>query len=47
MSQPSTQLINAQGKAQEIGGYYQPNPELTSIAMRPSATFNGILAKIA
>jgi isocitrate dehydrogenase len=32
---------------QEIGGYYQPNPELTSIAMRPSATFNGILAKIA
>jgi isocitrate dehydrogenase len=43
----NTELINAQGKPQEIGGYYQPNPELTSIAMRPSATFNGILAKIA
>ncbi|MBU0942157.1 MAG: NADP-dependent isocitrate dehydrogenase [Bacteroidetes bacterium] len=43
----NTELINAQGKAQEIGGYYQPNPALTSIAMRPSATFNAILAKIA
>lgn len=43
----NAELINAQGKAQEIGGYYQPNPALTSVAMRPSATFNGILAKIA
>ena len=42
----NAELIQAQGKPQEIGGYYQPNPELTSIAMRPSATFNGILAKI-
>jgi isocitrate dehydrogenase len=36
----------AQGKPQEIGGYYQPNPELTSKTMRPSATFNAILAEI-
>jgi isocitrate dehydrogenase len=41
--------INAEwawGKPQDIGGYYQPNPELTK-TMRPSATFNAILAKIA
>jgi isocitrate dehydrogenase len=43
----NTELIGAQGKPQEIGGYYQPTPELTSKAMRPSATFNTILAKIA
>jgi isocitrate dehydrogenase len=43
----NTELITAQGKPQKIGGYYQPNPALTSIAMRPSATFNSILAKIA
>jgi isocitrate dehydrogenase len=43
----NAELIGAQGKAQEIGGYYQPNPELTSKAMRPSQTLNTILAKIA
>jgi isocitrate dehydrogenase len=43
----NTELIAAQGKPQDIGGYYQPNPELTSKAMRPSPTFNAILAKIA
>jgi isocitrate dehydrogenase len=43
----NAELIGSQGKAQVIGGYYQPNPELTSKAMRPSATFNSILAKIA
>lgn len=42
----NAELIGAQGKAQEIGGYYQPSPELTSKAMRPSETFNTILAKI-
>ncbi|WP_016990726.1 NADP-dependent isocitrate dehydrogenase [Flavobacterium sp. ACAM 123] len=41
------ELIGTQGKPQDIGGYYQPNPELTSKAMRPSVTFNTILAKIA
>ncbi len=30
----NSELIGAQGKSQEIGGYYQPNPELTSKAMR-------------
>ncbi len=41
------ELIGAQGKPQNIGGYYQPTPELTSKAMRPSETFNSIIAKIA
>jgi isocitrate dehydrogenase len=41
------ELIGSQGKAQEIGGYYQPNPALTDKAMRPSGTFNTILAKLA
>ncbi len=43
----NAELIGAQGKPQNIGGHYQPNPELTSKAMRPSETFNAILAKIA
>ena len=46
-AQINDELIAAQGKPQNIGGYYQPNAELTSLAMRPSATFNTILAKIA
>ena len=42
----NAELIAAQGKPQDIGGYYQPNPDLTSKAMRPSETFNKILAEI-
>ena len=38
-----SELIDAQGKAMEIGGYYHPNPELTAKAMRPSATLNRAL----
>lgn len=40
------ELISAQGKPQEIGGYYQPSAALTEKAMRPSATFNAILAQL-
>lgn len=40
------ELISAQGKAQNIGGYYFPNDELAAKAMRPSATFNKIIAEI-
>ena len=40
------ELIGAQGKPQDIGGYYHPDPEKTSKAMRPSATFNAALAAI-
>jgi len=43
-SKIDAELIHAQGKPQEIGGYYHPNHDLTSKAMRPSATFNSILA---
>lgn len=40
------ELIGAQGKAQEIGGYYYPNEEKTYAAMRPSATLNEIVDSI-
>ncbi|MEL6558620.1 MAG: NADP-dependent isocitrate dehydrogenase [Bacteroidota bacterium] len=40
------ELIDAQGSAVEIGGYYQPNEELTSSAMRPSKTLNNLLDSI-
>jgi isocitrate dehydrogenase len=40
------ELIASQGKAQDTGGYYKPVFEKASAAMRPSATFNAILAKI-
>jgi isocitrate dehydrogenase len=40
------ELIGAQGKPQQIGGYYQPSKELTDKAMRPSQTFNTILSKL-
>jgi isocitrate dehydrogenase len=36
-------LNEAQGSPVDIGGYYKPDPVLTSKAMRPSATFNNIL----
>lgn len=41
------ELIGAQGKHQEIGGYYQPTKTLTDKAMRPSGTFNSIISKLA
>lgn len=41
------ELISVQGKSLDLGGYYQPNESLVSAAMRPSATFNSILDRIA
>lgn len=41
------ELIAAQGKPVDMGGYYHPNFEKTSKAMRPSATLNGIIDAIA
>ncbi|MFY8275045.1 NADP-dependent isocitrate dehydrogenase [Pseudoalteromonas sp. SSDWG2] len=41
------ELNEAQGPSMDIGGYYQPNDELAFQAMRPSNTFNAILAKLA
>ena len=37
------ELNRVQGKPVDIGGYYQPNDDLASAAMRPSATLNGII----
>ncbi|MFC0711345.1 NADP-dependent isocitrate dehydrogenase [Azorhizophilus paspali] len=41
------ELAAAQGKPVDIAGYYHPNTDLTSKAMRPSATFNAALAPLA
>ncbi|SKB97565.1 isocitrate dehydrogenase [Sphingobacterium nematocida] len=40
------ELIAAQGKAQNIGGYYYPNDVLATEAMRPSATLNGAITAL-
>jgi isocitrate dehydrogenase len=40
------ELIGAQGKPQDIGGYYLPDPIKTEKAMRPSATLNAIIDAI-
>ena len=37
------ELIGAQGKPVDMGGYYNPDEVLTTNAMRPSATFNAII----
>jgi isocitrate dehydrogenase len=39
----SGELLAAQGKACDIGGYYHPAPALCEKVMRPSATLNGAL----
>lgn len=40
------ELKAAQGQPVDIGGYYQPNEDKASRAMRPSATLNQVLADI-
>jgi len=45
-SQISKELIDAQGKPVDIGGYYLPDVDKMSKAMRPSETFNTIIGKI-
>ncbi len=40
------ELIDAQGKAMDIGGYFMPNPQLAEEAMRPSKTLNNIIDAI-
>ncbi|MEL6484920.1 MAG: NADP-dependent isocitrate dehydrogenase, partial [Bacteroidota bacterium] len=37
------ELIEAQGQKVDMGGYYLPDYEMASKAMRPSATFNSVL----
>lgn len=39
----NAELIGAQGKPQDIGGYYKPDSDKTYAAMRPSATLDTII----
>jgi isocitrate dehydrogenase len=41
------ELIAVQGAPVDIGGYYRPDEARTAAVMRPSATFNRILASLA
>jgi len=40
------ELLAVQGEPADIGGYYQPDADKASSIMRPSATFNSILASL-
>ena len=40
------ELNGAQGKPQDVGGYYRPEPSRAEKAMRPSQTLNGIIDAI-
>ena len=40
------ELNAAQGRPVDLGGYYRPDPDLASKAMRPSPTFNAIVDAI-
>ena len=40
------ELNEVQGKSVDIGGYYHADPQLTSQAMRPSATLNAAIAAL-
>ncbi len=42
-----SELLEIQGKAVDIGGYYQPDNAKVKAVMRPSATFNQALASLA
>ena len=39
----TAELLAAQGRPVDLGGYYHPDVERCAAAMRPSATFNGII----
>ena len=41
------ELAAVQGSPCDVGGYYRPNDDLASAAMRPSATFNSALELLA
>jgi isocitrate dehydrogenase len=41
------ELIDCQGSAQDVGGYYLPDDALATKAMRPSVTFNAIIDRLA
>jgi isocitrate dehydrogenase len=41
-----SELNNVQGRAEDLDGYYFPDPELTFKAMRPSKTLNDIVGSL-
>jgi isocitrate dehydrogenase len=43
----TSELLAAQGKSVELGGYYKPNLELATKAMRPSEAFNSAIEALA
>ncbi|HEX7765191.1 MAG TPA: NADP-dependent isocitrate dehydrogenase, partial [Nitrospira sp.] len=43
----SGELLAAQGKPVDVGGYYHPDDAKSAKAMRPSATLNAIIDAIA
>ncbi len=43
----AAELLGGQGKPVDMGGYYHPDQEKTTKAMRPSPTFNAIVDAIA
>ncbi len=40
------ELIDCQGAAMDIGGYYRPDDDLANAAMRPSQTFTAVLTAL-
>ncbi|MFA7368128.1 MAG: NADP-dependent isocitrate dehydrogenase, partial [Kiritimatiellales bacterium] len=40
------ELTAVQGKPVDVGGYYRPDEKLVAAAMRPSKTFNAVLAAL-
>ena len=40
------ELLAVEGKAQDIGGYFNPDEAKAEAAMRPSATLNAIIDAI-
>jgi isocitrate dehydrogenase len=42
----TAELLAVQGAPADLGGYYRPDPAKTSAVMRPSKTFNEILASL-
>jgi len=46
-SKIDAELLAAQGKPVDIGGYYRPDPEKANAAMRPSPTLNALVASLA
>jgi len=45
-SQIVAELVSVQGRPADIGGYYLPDDQLAAAALRPSRTFNAIIAQL-